>query len=73
MEWSAKVEGIASPPVWVAWIEILFYCWPDPVTMSPPVWVAWIEIKEYIQEDCEINGRHPYGWRGLKYQQHKKT
>ena len=35
----------ASPPVWVAWIEILARTHTSAGAGSPPVWVAWIEIE----------------------------
>ena len=36
-----------SPPVWVAWIEILMTRRRNGrKARSPPVWVAWIEIKK---------------------------
>ena len=33
-----------SPPVWVAWIEIITTSLIRIQLRSPPVWVAWIEI-----------------------------
>ena len=34
---------------------------------SPPAWVAWIEIAYRWCDPSMLRGRHPHGWRGLKY------
>ena len=39
-----KATEKASPPVWVAWIEIDWTGQRAEERESPPVWVAWIEI-----------------------------
>ena len=37
----------ASPPAWVAWIEIMNALrYSGVAAKSPPAWVAWIEILE---------------------------
>ena len=34
--------------------------------LSRPVWGAWIEIPARIDDDMVVDGRAPYGARGLK-------
>ena len=55
-----------SPPVWVAWIEIVVAYVNRGAAWSPPVWVAWIEMMYSGANYDEWLSRHPCGWRGLK-------
>ena len=55
-----------SPPVWGAWVEIV-YPLPDyTVTRSPPVWGAWVEMQTKSEAYEKYKSRPPCGGRGLK-------
>ena len=62
-----------SPPVWVAWIEIVKYRGRRSDTKSPPVWVAWIEMP-YVTRFYKWQESSPPVWVAwIEIERNKKT